>query len=427
MTQAWSEIFTAFGFMVLATTISAIVLLPFPTGAYSAVKLLTNAVSTPYYKNVNLSSETAHSPKEQYLSVDVASDYPEAWWTSPQVFELEKRAIFSKTWLHACHRSTFINSGDYHTFEIAGFSFIVVLSKDQKIRAFHNVCRHRAYDICSRKRGNSAVFRCRYHGWTYDNRGRLVKAPQFEKVAGFDKTKNGLFEVRNWIDSSGFIYVNFDVYGSDGLTIRVGVPLRARLTLLETWTVKAEFNWKIAMTSGSFQIPSLATKALVPRRLSDWLTRSQSWKWPAEFQLSALTRLIRSSNGEAYLTISTSPTSSRMCDIVCSLFIAESLVIKHFAVADVKRDVNDSVFKLRTYFNGVKDSGVIPDTASQEPLLVEITAHSRLETAVGSKVWPASRMPESSEACRIASDICEELDAIAEQCPSKSRSADLVW
>jgi len=151
-------------------------------------------------------------------------DFPSDWWTSPTLFALEKRAILSKTWLHVSHASLFPEPGDYRTFvtfpplprapsrpprltppqkHVADFSFLLIRGRDGHLRAFHNVCRHRAYTVATQPVGRSSVLRCRYHGWTYNTRGRLVHAPQFDAVANFDPQDNGLHEIRAFVDSSG--------------------------------------------------------------------------------------------------------------------------------------------------------------------------------------------------------------------------------
>jgi len=92
-------------------------------------------------------------------------DFLADWWTSRKLYELEKRAVLSKTWLHVCHSSLFKKPGDYRAFTIADFSFFVVLGKDGRLRAFHNICRHRAYSVVTKSEGSCRVMRCKYHGW----------------------------------------------------------------------------------------------------------------------------------------------------------------------------------------------------------------------------------------------------------------------
>ena len=54
------------------------------------------------------------------------------------------------------------------------------------------------------------VLGCRYHGWSYDTKGKLTKAPGFEDISTFDKSANGLFEVATHTTRQGLIFVNFD-------------------------------------------------------------------------------------------------------------------------------------------------------------------------------------------------------------------------
>ena len=255
---------------------------------------------------------------------------------------------------------------------------------------------------------------CKYHGWTYDTLGKLIKAPKFEDVAGFDKTQNGLYEVRTFIDSSGFVYVNFDVYGSDGLTIRVGVPIRARLTLIESWNVDAQFNWKIAMSPNVFRIRSLAAGLDRSDTFRFALRGFRISRWPAEFELSPLTRLLRSPKGDLWLTISIVPQSNAACSITCSLYCSKLDLKGILPVTSIKSDINDSIQKLQLFFDEAKEDGTITDMRSQEPFLAEIRAHSRLERLTKSEVHPASRLRETSQACKVADDLCKQLELASE-------------
>lgn len=351
--------------------------------------------------------------EESAPAVSKELDFPEDWWTSPKLFELEKRAIFSKTWLHVCHSSIFKKPGDYRTFSIANYSFFLILGKDARLRAFHNVCRHRAYTVATKEQGSCLVLRCKYHGWSYDTQGKLIKAPKFEHVAGFDKTQNGLYEIRTFVDSSGFVYVNFDIYGSDGLTIRVGIPIRASLRLVESWKIEAAFNWKIAVPSGAFRIRSMAMQHKLPDALRYALGSFKSWKWPAEFELSPLTRLLRSANGDLWATIAIVPQSNITCTIACSLYCSKLDIKADLPLTAIKSELSDSVKKLQLIFDNIKDDGTIADIQSQEPLLAEIKAHSRLERLVKAEVHPASRLRETSQACQVADDLCKQLEADA--------------
>ena len=148
---------------------------------------------------------------------------------------------------HACR---FQKPGDYRTFEIAGFSFVVILGKDKQLRTFHNVCRHRAYAVTKKESGSSTVLGCRYHGWSYDTKGKLVKAPEFDKVPGFDKEMNGLWEIKTAVSQS-MVFVNFDAAANVAPLDLGDIETRLRkwslsqMKSLDDWKVEGAFNWKL--------------------------------------------------------------------------------------------------------------------------------------------------------------------------------------
>lgn len=386
----------------------------FPRGVGNVLTRIATLLSTRLRNDANPKAAIIDVADQNELLVSKELEFPGDWYTSVKQFELEKRAIFSKTWHYVGHISQFRNKGDFHTFSIAGFSFFVVRDKDRELRAFHNVCRHRAYDVCSKSNGNASIFRCRYHGWTYTTRGELVHAPKFEDIPGFNKRENGLFEIRNWTDSSGFVYVNLDVYGSDGLTIRVGVPISAKLDLVENWSIDAKFNWKVAMSPTAFMVSSLAAKSRFPRMLEQAAGLVESWRWPLQFQLSPLTKLMRSASGDLFLTITIVPQNVNETILSCSLYSSSSHATPELRLSAIKSEVAESVAKLRRLEQSVAD-GAIADSRTQEALLWEIRAHSKLERLMGTEVFPASRIRESSRACKVADDLCRELEMASDE------------
>lgn len=149
---------------------------------------------------------------------------------------------------HACR---FRKPGDYRTFEIAGFSIIVILGKDRQLRTFQNVCRHRAYQVTKKECGSSTVLGCRYHGWSYDTKGKLVKAPEFETVPGFDKSMNALWEVKTEVINS-MVFVNFDARKQVSDMDRTNsIKAFERWDMKDMqcaaeWKIEGLFNWKLA-------------------------------------------------------------------------------------------------------------------------------------------------------------------------------------
>jgi phenylpropionate dioxygenase-like ring-hydroxylating dioxygenase large terminal subunit len=157
--------------------------------------------------------------------------------------------VENQTWLHVTHASRFQRPGDYRTYDLAGFSLIIILGKDKQLRTFHNVCRHRAYAVTKKECGSSTVLGCRYHGWSYDTKGNLIKAPEFDNVPGFDKGKNGLWEVKTEV-REGMVFINFEARRDVEHTnfAALGPVLRtwgtATMKCISDWKIEAAVNWK---------------------------------------------------------------------------------------------------------------------------------------------------------------------------------------
>lgn len=132
-----------------------------------------------------------------------------AWlYTNPDVLEVEKREIFMKTWQYAGHISQVERPGDYFTVEVADKPIIVTRAADGEIRAFYNVCTHRAAKLVEGA-GNKNLFSCPYHAWTFRLDGSLHKAPNMKGVEKFNHQDFCLKAVNLEVQAS-FIFVNLD-------------------------------------------------------------------------------------------------------------------------------------------------------------------------------------------------------------------------
>lgn len=181
---------------------------------------------------------------------------PASWYTSQEMFELERRAIFSKKWLLITHKSRLTDSGDWLRYDIAGFQFILCQDRNGNINGFHNICRHRAFPIVTEEKGHSSIFSCKYHGWSYGLNGNLAKAPGYQELEGFDKSQNGLLPIHVHIDHQGFIWVNLDggrkpeIAWNDDFE---GMDTQPRYEGINfddyqfdhAWEMEGEYNWKI--------------------------------------------------------------------------------------------------------------------------------------------------------------------------------------
>ncbi len=184
----------------------------------------------------------------------VESNIARAWtlparvYTDPGVHAAEKEKIFGCTWQVVGHFGQVANPGDYFPTEIIGEPLLIVRGADGVLRGFYNVCRHRAgppAEGC----GSRKLFRCGYHGWTYDLDGSLISATEIEGVEGFRPEDFALVPVRTeeWLN---FVFVNLDPDAEplreslSELTRQVDRFPVAGMKLFERRTYKMKCNWK---------------------------------------------------------------------------------------------------------------------------------------------------------------------------------------
>ena len=86
---------------------------------------------------------------------------------------------------------------------------MVVRGKDGNIRAFHNVCQHRAHRLLEGSGSVSSAIVCPYHRWTYELTGELRQALHSEEVKDFPKSEICLSAVRAEL-FCGFVFINLD-------------------------------------------------------------------------------------------------------------------------------------------------------------------------------------------------------------------------
>ena len=173
---------------------------------------------------------------------------------SPAIFEAEKRGIFYRSWNFLCHVSQLPNPGDYVTGTVVDQAIFAIRGQDGTVRAFFNVCRHRAHQLLKGTGNVRSTIRCPYHSWTYDTEGRLRHAPHCDSVAGFDKDEYSVSPVR-LAEVGGFVFVNLDADAPDLETWAPGferrllamVPEAPRLRHARTQEFTIGSNWKVVV------------------------------------------------------------------------------------------------------------------------------------------------------------------------------------
>ena len=190
-------------------------------------------------------------PKDSFR---IAANIAQAWtlpaplYTDAAVFAEEKEKIFARTWQVVGHRDQAANPGDYFTFELIGEPLLLVRGNDGKLRGFYNVCRHRAGPP-AQGCGSRKLFRCVYHGWTYNLDGSLISATEVEGVEGFRPEDFALKPVRTeeWFN---LIFVNLDPNAPPLRECLGEMPRQAErfdfpaMKLFERRTYDMKCNWK---------------------------------------------------------------------------------------------------------------------------------------------------------------------------------------
>jgi phenylpropionate dioxygenase-like ring-hydroxylating dioxygenase large terminal subunit len=124
-----------------------------------------------------------------------------------EFLEAEKECVFAASWQIICHLNDIPNPGDYHTLDFLGEPLVAVRGLDGAVRAFFNVCRHRAARMLDGSSGRCAGrIVCPYHAWTYDLQGRLAGVPHRDEFSEFSLERYGLKAVDTEV-YKGFVFV----------------------------------------------------------------------------------------------------------------------------------------------------------------------------------------------------------------------------
>lgn len=131
---------------------------------------------------------------------------PARLYHDPAFYETERQAVFFNQWLLYGHEAMLDAPGKHVTRTIAGWPVFVIRDRNGDLKAYHNVCRHRASPLLDEGCGKADILRCRYHGWVYDTAGQLRRAPDF---GGDEKelcSRTALFPVaiKSW---NGLVFV----------------------------------------------------------------------------------------------------------------------------------------------------------------------------------------------------------------------------
>jgi choline monooxygenase len=176
---------------------------------------------------------------------------PGEYYYSPEIYEQEKERIFYRSWQYVGHISMLPKSSSYLVREIADQSVIVLRDRDDELRAFYNVCQHRAHRLLEGSGSLGRLITCPYHAWCYDQKGKLQSARGTEDIAAFDKTDIRMKSVR--LESlGGFLFVNLDDEATSLTELTPGLEAELRefapdtenLVVATRYSIPLKANWK---------------------------------------------------------------------------------------------------------------------------------------------------------------------------------------
>ncbi|WCN08875.1 benzoate 1,2-dioxygenase large subunit [Marinomonas mediterranea] len=96
-------------------------------------------------------------------------------FTDPELFDLEMKHIFEGNWIYLAHESQIPNKNDFFTGYMGRQPIFITRNKDDELNCFINACSHRGAMLCRTKKGNKSVMTCPFHGWSFNNSGKLIK------------------------------------------------------------------------------------------------------------------------------------------------------------------------------------------------------------------------------------------------------------
>ena len=182
--------------------------------------------------------------------LELASALPARYYFGEDMLAMEQRSVFARSWQLVAHHDQLAEPGDHVVEKIGEVPVIVIRGQDGVLRAFPNVCRHRAGPLALCNGKGARALHCKYHGWTYTLEGQLRSAPEMQAAADFNVADIRLppLRVHEW---QGLVFVALDadvpdfdqVYG--GIVERIAPIDLSAMRYLRRDSYDIDCNWKV--------------------------------------------------------------------------------------------------------------------------------------------------------------------------------------
>ncbi|MEM6910352.1 MAG: aromatic ring-hydroxylating dioxygenase subunit alpha [Verrucomicrobiota bacterium] len=240
--------------------------------AATAANARRNEVEFPPFsrtgQGLGLAEILAEVDRIARLPLEESTTLPKEAFTSEEFYAWEVEQVFRKEWFCLAHVSQIPANGDFLNLDVFGEPLLVVRDKSGTIRVLSRVCPHRAMDIMPPEFGHEGhgpaqwdeeksgcgqtrIFLCPYHSWTFELDGRLKACPEMSEAKGFQRDEWALAEFRSEV-WNGFIFVNLDGKAPRSvsqqyadLQVKVGAWNLAEMEMVVSNEWEVPCNWKV--------------------------------------------------------------------------------------------------------------------------------------------------------------------------------------
>ncbi|MCB2072079.1 MAG: aromatic ring-hydroxylating dioxygenase subunit alpha [Novosphingobium sp.] len=212
---------------------------------------------------------------------------PARYYYDPEWYELERKAVWMRSWLNIGHVCELPEAGSFvrREIEFANASLLIVRGKDGEIRALHNACTHRGTQLTSEPCGKKSTFSCPYHMWTFGTDGALLSAPDFERFY-VEKDDCALRQVAVDV-CGGLIFICFEPQQSlreylGPMTDMLEQVAVGQATTYHEYVYEIDANWKL--TYDNFQ-ENYHLRFIHPRSAQSGIGGDNPFGYPSSFSL----------------------------------------------------------------------------------------------------------------------------------------------
>lgn len=206
-------------------------------------------------------------------------EIPADRYRSREFAQLEADRLWASSWQMACRLDEIPSQGNFVVYDILDQSVVVVRVNADTVKAYHNVCPHRATSLAvGSGRYQLEQIICPFHGWKWNLQGKNTFVPDLSEFRGGCMKQSDVdlkdVHVRIW---AGFVYVNlaqnpipFNEFVAPIAELVEGVWL-GEMKFHYHYQARVNANWKVALEAfiETYHVPQTHPQ-LTPGTASDF-------------------------------------------------------------------------------------------------------------------------------------------------------------